>query len=526
MNDAGTPGRTYRILEVVGRGGFGTVYRAEMIGTGGFTKQVAIKVLNAENNVPEEILHRLRDEARILGLLRHRAIVGVDSLAVFDDGWAVVMEYVPGVDLATVLQDGPVPPRVALEIVEEVAAALHAAYAVAPDGQLEPLRLVHRDIKPSNIRVTSQGEVKVLDFGVARANFDAREAHTSAYMYGSLKYMAIERLEGIEGPAADIYALGLVMAELILGRDLAEPPRQAERYAAYVEELLQDLLATLHGDPFQTGEGPTAGVVELVRETLSDDAEKRPTAYKLEHSCRSLRQGMGGPWLRDWAAGEVPRLVVEATVVERSPSSGSVLVERSAGWSADDDSGIDEAADEPRGSLIGRPILYGALGLVVVFLGGASVVGYLGADRIWGEPQIQPEPVVHQVPVAPAPPPPEPDPVPEEPQPDPVELVEPTPPRPAPLQPPPPDPVEVALADPEPPAVPQARVNVTGDARTVWLVSDQGRYPAGAVPPGRYEIKAWFESPEPAMAGAITLHDGESVTLRCVSAMARCARAQ
>ncbi len=522
MSQEAHAGRRYRILEVVGRGGFGTVYRAEMIGAGGFTKQVAIKVLHGDGDAPREMLGRLRDEARILGLLRHRAIVGVDSLALFDQGWAVVMEYVPGVDLGSVISSGPVPPRVALELVEEAASALHAAYEMAPPGHVDPLRLVHRDIKPSNIRVTAQGEVKVLDFGVARADFSAREAHTSNYLFGSLKYMAIERLEGVESPAADIYALGLVLAELLVGRDLPEPPRQAERFSSYVDDLLEDVIAAVHEDPFQSTEGPVAGLVELIRGMLSDDHESRPTAAKVERVCRSLRQGSQGVWLRDWAALEVPRLVAEHTVVERSADSGSVLVERSSSLAASIDVGVEEPGDER--AFVPRALLWGVLGgalLGLVGLGGVLMV--LRSES----PLTIPEPVTTQPPSRPVAPepaqpepapaavePPAPEPSPEEPAPAPT----PAPPRPQ------PEPVRVE-PPPAPPAEPVAWVELTGDARSVWLISESGRYPVGAVPPGSYEIKAWFDRPDPAVAGSITLHDGERVTLRCIGAMARCARA-
>ncbi len=543
VNQAAASGRKYRVIEVVGRGGFGTVYRAEMIGTGGFTKQVAIKVLHNDNDAPAEMLERLRDEARILGLLRHRAIVGVDSLAMFDQGWAVVMEFVPGVDLASVVQNGPIPPKVALEIIEEVASALHAAYSVHPEGHDEPLRLVHRDIKPSNIRVTVHGEVKVLDFGVARANFSAREAHTSTYLFGSLKYMAIERLEGVESPAADIYSLGLVLAELLLGRDLPEPPRQAERYTRYVEKLLEDVIAAVHSDPFQSSEGPTAGLLELIRTMLSDDYECRPTAAKVEHSCRSLRHVCEGPWLRDWAAAELPRIATELTVVERHANSGSVLVESLSSLADSTSLGVLTARDGEEihrpAELVPRALLWGVLAGVAV--GIAALAVFFPWQLGDPEPQPSTQPTVgHQelvdfgdVHVEPRPDgsvdADDPGPSAEQgelggadgPAPDAISPpTEPSPPvaesEPSPAG---PEPATVA-----PPAAPQSFVEVQGDARSVWLVSSTGRYPAGSVPPGEYKISAWFDSPDPAAAGTITLNDGERVTLSCVSAFAKCSR--
>jgi serine/threonine-protein kinase len=202
------------VVEAVGRGGFGTVYRAELMGPSGFRKQVALKVLNPD--LPEAIgvAERLRDEARLLGMLRHRAIVQVDGLHLLNGRWTVVMEFVEGVDLKQLLAEvGPLSPGLALEIVQEVANALHYAYELsadhsvsvratrAADGSLSVsggLRLLHRDIKPGNIQLTAAGEVKVLDFGVARADFADREAQTQSIYFGSLNYMAPERLDGID----------------------------------------------------------------------------------------------------------------------------------------------------------------------------------------------------------------------------------------------------------------------------------------------------------------------------------------
>src|SRR5688572_13075743 len=99
MNEA----RRYEILETLGRGGFGTVYRAKLVGEGGFAKQVALKVLNPEVASTGEFAARMRDEARILGLIRHRAVVQVDGLVQLNGRWTVVMEYIQGVDLSQLM---------------------------------------------------------------------------------------------------------------------------------------------------------------------------------------------------------------------------------------------------------------------------------------------------------------------------------------------------------------------------------------------------------------------------------------
>ena len=144
-------GRRYRVISALGRGGFGTVFHAEMLGSGGFTKHVALKVLNPEVEGVEEIASRLRDEGRILGRLRHRAIVRVDGLVNFDGRWAVVMEYIEGADLRALLEEGPIPLGPALEILSEVSSALDAAYNKAtadgkPIDSLNELEIVDGEL--------------------------------------------------------------------------------------------------------------------------------------------------------------------------------------------------------------------------------------------------------------------------------------------------------------------------------------------------------------------------------------------
>lgn len=134
-----TEGRQYKVLGAVGRGGFGTVYRAELSGEGGFSKVVALKVLNPDMEEVGEMAVRLRDEARVLGLLQHRAIVQVDGLVRLSGRWTVVMEYVEGADLKQVIASaGKIPPTVALTILEDV-----------PSHAIRPLRHVSLPVAPA-----------------------------------------------------------------------------------------------------------------------------------------------------------------------------------------------------------------------------------------------------------------------------------------------------------------------------------------------------------------------------------------
>ncbi|MFT4625827.1 MAG: serine/threonine protein kinase [Myxococcota bacterium] len=311
-----TQGRRYRILGTIGTGGFGTVYKAELLGEGGFAKVVALKVLNADVAGVGEVAQRLRDEARVLGLVRHRAIVGVDALCMLDGRWTVVMEFAEGVSVGDLVSRGPTPPSVALEIVGEVASALHAAREQAgPDGQ--PLALLHRDIKPSNLLVTRAGEVKVLDFGTARARFDAREAKTHNLAFGTLAYMSPERMEFVDTPAGDIYALGVVLWEVLtgetLGRTHPNPKRHTKRLGR-ASEHLQKL-------------GLGAETVALVLSCLQYDADQRPSAEAVARVCRELRTIHPTPWLADWAADVVGGLLDARGPLPAGALGSRVLVE-------------------------------------------------------------------------------------------------------------------------------------------------------------------------------------------------------
>ncbi len=276
--------RRYRILEVIGEGGFGKVYRARLEGAEGFAKEVAIKLLN-DSEAPEEVLQRFRDESRILGLVRDRAIVTVDPPTRLEGRWAVVMEYVDGMNCSALMKRAPFPPRVALEVVQEVARALDHVYnQPGPDGR--PLRLIHRDIKPSNIQITPAGTVKILDFGIARADFEGRESRTRTHIGGTFGYIAPERLHGEEGPAADIYSLGVVLGALIAGRRCTAKNRaKIEAWIAQDADLQK--------------------VWALSKEMTATDPNERPTAREVEDRCSELAPTVWGESLRRWAEKNV-----------------------------------------------------------------------------------------------------------------------------------------------------------------------------------------------------------------------------
>ncbi|MCB9779912.1 MAG: protein kinase [Alphaproteobacteria bacterium] len=316
-------GREYRILEVLGRGGFGTVYRAEVRDEGDFRAEVALKMLNADVDNTDEFVQRFRDEARVLGLLRHRGIVRVERLVRFGPRWTIVMEFLTGADLKAVLASDEVPLRVALEIIGHVADALYVASTAHDQGS--PLNLVHRDLKPANVFVSPLGEVKLLDFGIARMELDSREAQTRSNFLATPEYLAPERLRGEEGAHGDVFSLGAVLYECVSGDKLFRPPKNApfapvlmdpSAYSEYLDSALGSLPPHVPGS-----------VRRLLRLMLSWEPAIRPPARQVEYVCRHLASEQDGPWLRDWAEAAVPAAMSERERLPDDALSGATLRE-------------------------------------------------------------------------------------------------------------------------------------------------------------------------------------------------------
>jgi serine/threonine protein kinase len=324
--------RQFHLIALVGRGSFGEVYLAEQHSGAGFRKKVVLKLLHEEVARMPGAKRRMRDEARILGLLAHRHIVAVHDLLRVDtatagagpiERWAILMDYVPGADLERVLEalaaaSEPFPVSAAVEVGAALFEVLDFA-AGATDGP-EPLAVVHRDIKPSNIRLTPAGDMKVLDFGTARFSHDDREAATRASGWiGTERYMSPERLlrQG-DTAAGDVYAGAATVVELLLGRPLGRTPLVAEPHDAFVNEALELVRARLQ-DP-ELAES----LVQALRAGLCADPEARAEARELQLALEALRPKLEGPSLREFARSFIPR-VDELLGVSSQPVSGTLL---------------------------------------------------------------------------------------------------------------------------------------------------------------------------------------------------------
>jgi serine/threonine-protein kinase len=214
----------YRILDRIGKGGMGTVYKAvdETL-----HREVAIKVLNAELNDPE-VAKRFRSEAITVARLSHPGIATIYELFEHDGQWLMVMEFVRGETLENmVARMGPLSAQRAAEFCMQALAALAHAHSMG---------VVHRDLKPANLMVTENGSVKVMDFGIARVS-GGEQLTNAGFMMGTPAYMAPEQVRGGEIDArTDLYSMGVVFYRLCT----AKLPFKGDTAFAIVQSQVND----------------------------------------------------------------------------------------------------------------------------------------------------------------------------------------------------------------------------------------------------------------------------------------------
>lgn len=205
------PGRIiahrYRLLRTIGQGGMAVVYEAQDMN---LSRRVAIKILRPDYSHDGAFVKRFQQEAMTVARLNNPNIVRVYDYGEYNGSPYIVMELVEGPSLEQVLEErGPLPINDAIQYMIEVCNAVEAAHHAG---------LVHRDLKPGNILLDSDGHVKVVDFGIARAA-GGSQMTTTGTTIGTAAYFSPEQAQGLEvGPASDIYALGVVLYELLTGR--------------------------------------------------------------------------------------------------------------------------------------------------------------------------------------------------------------------------------------------------------------------------------------------------------------------
>jgi eukaryotic-like serine/threonine-protein kinase len=209
----------YHLLDRIAFGGMAEIFRAKTFDRGGHAHLVAVKKVLSHLAEDEDFLQMLVDEAKIASLIQHPNVAKVYELTRAGGEHFIAMEYVDGKDTRTILErcrqlDRPVPPQHAAFIAAEIATALHAAHTgVDHDGR--PLRLVHRDVSPSNVICAYTGEVKLCDFGIAKASL-SRVQTKAGVIKGKVKYMSPEQALGrrLDG-RSDLFSLGSVLYEML-----------------------------------------------------------------------------------------------------------------------------------------------------------------------------------------------------------------------------------------------------------------------------------------------------------------------
>jgi serine/threonine-protein kinase len=258
----------YKVIEKIGQGGMGEVYRAEDTN---LSRDVAIKVLPEQFTKDPQRLARFEREAKLLASLNHPNIAAIYGLEEADGVRFLSMELVPGETLAEKVAKGPVPVEEALEVCRQIAEGVEAAHEKG---------VIHRDLKPANVKVTPEGKVKILDFGLAKAFEEeipaadisqsptlTEEMTRAGVIMGTAAYMSPEQARGKPvDKRADIFAFGAVLYELLTGK------------RAFEGETVTDTLAkVLEGEPnWDALPGTTPlRIKELLEDCLQKEVRNR-----------------------------------------------------------------------------------------------------------------------------------------------------------------------------------------------------------------------------------------------------------
>lgn len=283
----------YRLTEQIGRGGMGTVWRAddEVLG-----RQVAIKRLHARPELSADELatlyERTRREARSAARIAHPNVIVVHDVVDDDGRPCIVMEYVPGPTLAELLKDGrTLPYQEAARIGLDMVAALRAAHAAG---------VLHRDVKPGNVLLGAGDRIVLTDFGIAMTD-GASTLTKTGEMVGSIHYMAPERIRGLTpGAASDLWALGATLYQAVEGRPPFRRVTAMETaYAIAVDPL----------EPMKQA-GPLEPLIEAL---LTKEPDERPTAEQTERALQTA-------WWGDSTA-ELPPETADLTVARTGARS-------------------------------------------------------------------------------------------------------------------------------------------------------------------------------------------------------------
>lgn len=323
----------YRLLRRIATGGMAEVWLATSSGAGGFIKEMVVKKILPHLATDPAFVAMFLNEAKLAARLNHPNIVQIFELG-DDHGFFMVMEYVRGLPLRGLLREHqrlgthPSFPLTA-RVIADASAGLHHAHELTEPGG-EVLGLIHRDVSPDNLLVSAEGQVKVADFGIARASTTA--SHTQdGQLRGKIPYMAPERLAGKPiDRRSDVYALGVVMYEMLTGL------RPFGSFSG--SELMAQALFNQPPEAITRRPEIPQRLNEIVTRALANDEEERyPTALALGSELEDFlkREGCSqtevGAWVRAFLPPEAPRVSPEPPMLTDSAveviSSGKTVID-------------------------------------------------------------------------------------------------------------------------------------------------------------------------------------------------------
>lgn len=334
----------YQILERIATGGTAEIYKAKLEGIGGFQRTFAIKRILPNLSQHSDYIAMLVDEAKVAGLLSHANIVQILDLGQVDGIWYIAMEYVDGRDLGAVLRRAnrkglclPVPHAVFIAI--ELLKGLEYAHQrqVMRGGKAVPLNIIHRDISPPNILMSFQGEVKLTDFGIARASLKMMET-VSGIVKGRFDYMSPEQAEGRKDldQRSDIFSVGVGLYEMLTGVH----PFRAESELGTVERVRTGKYTAVST---RNPEVPFA-LQTIVDRALQVDRDKRyPSATAFKEALDKFFHEAGFIFTHATLATYVKGLFPESNKKKRAPGTPTGSVGRD--FAAGDHTGV---MDRPR----------------------------------------------------------------------------------------------------------------------------------------------------------------------------------
>jgi len=275
----------YEIVAELKGGGMAALYLGVRSGPAGFRRPVAIKVIRPHLIDRKASVEMFLDEARIASRISHPNVVHIEELGETARSYYLAMEYVHGTSLANLLRNliamqRKLTPAMSAALVMRIAAGLHAAHEIlGEDGR--PLNVVHRDVSPQNVLLSVQGQVKLIDFGIAKARGRLHKTMGNE-LKGKLRYMAPEQLMGTAvDRRADVYALGVVLWELLTMRRLFSRTQSDVEVIQRIQQGDLPPPGAFSDVPFE--------VDRLVLDCLSADPERRPrTAGALRQRLRAI----------------------------------------------------------------------------------------------------------------------------------------------------------------------------------------------------------------------------------------------